>query len=287
MNPENHPASVVFREDFAQAKFENLDFPTSLDASRRVLKAVDNPEIGLGSLARIVIAEPLLSAKVVHLANSVAMNPAGPTIRDVRQAVTRIGLDPVKTVAMVLIVNQLRQLSSHAGTRPFADRLWERSVSVAALAYVIAKKMTLLNPDEAMFAGIVHDLGRFFLLARAGDYPDLLENPVALAETINDLNGRAIQHLFEALDLPPTVIDAVISSGDDGNPRSLSLRTPGDVLFAARVLSPRPDPFAVLDARENAKDDGVEALAFDQDTIAEVIAASGDEIYSIIIALES
>lgn len=287
MKPANHLVSTAFREDFAQAKLEELEFPTSLDASRRVLKAVEDPDIGLASLAKIVIAEPLLSAKVVRLANSAAMNPAGLAVRDVRQAVTRIGLDPVKAVAMILILNQLRQFSSHAGTRQLADRLWERSVSVSALAYVIAKKMTLLNPDEAMFAGIVHDLGRFFLLARAGDYPDLLENPAALAETVNDLNEQATRRLLEALELPSAAVDAVTSSSDDGTSRSLAMRTLGDVLFAAKALSPRPDPFATLDARESATGDAAEALAFDQDTIAEVIAASGDEIYSIIIALES
>ena len=40
-----------------------LSFPTSIDASRRVLKAVENPDIGLATLAKIVVSEPLLSAK--------------------------------------------------------------------------------------------------------------------------------------------------------------------------------------------------------------------------------
>ena len=58
----------------------------------------------------------------------------------------------------------------HSGTRNLSSRLWERSVNVAALAYVIAKKMTSLNPDEAMFAGIVHDLGRFYLLSQRNNF---------------------------------------------------------------------------------------------------------------------
>lgn len=276
--------SLAFREAFASAKVGELNFPTSLDASRRVLKAVENPDIGLATLAKIVVSEPLLSAKVIRLANSVALNPSNQIIRDVRLAVVRVGMDPIKALAMVLIMNQLRQSQRHSGTRNLASRLWERSINVAALAYVIAKKMTTLSPDEAMFAGIVHDLGRFYLLSQAVDYPELLENPEALAEAVNDLADRATRLVLGELNLPASVVEAVLASRQYGKtmpPSKLS-----DVLFIARALSPRIDPFNELDPRVLSVN-AAEALGLDQSTVEEVIAASGDEIYSIVVALES
>ena len=285
MSPAIHRASLAFREAFAHAKAGELNFPTSLDASRRVLKAVENPDIGLATLAKIVISEPLLSAKVIRLANSVAMNPTSQVIRDVRLAVVRLGMDPIKALAMVLIMNQLRQSQRHGSTRNLSNRLWERSVNVAALAYVIAKKMTALNPDEAMFAGIVHDLGRFYLLAQAADYPELLENQAALAETINDLGERATRMVLDELKLPASVVEAVLASGQYG--KTMPPANLGDALFVARALSPRQDPFAALDARVTPAADAAAAFGLDQSTVADVIAASGDEIYSIVVALES
>ncbi len=276
--------SLAFREAFASAKVGELNFPTSLDASRRVLRAVENPDIGLATLAKIVVSEPLLSAKVIRLANSVALNPSNQIIRDVRLAVVRVGMDPIKALAMVLIMNQLRQSQRHSGTRNLASRLWERSVNVAALAYVIAKKMTPLSPDEAMFAGIVHDLGRFYLLSQAVDYPELLENPEALAETVNDLADRATRLVLGELNLPASVVEAVLASRQYGKtmpPSKLS-----DVLFVARALSPRIDPFNELDPRVEPVN-AATALGLDQSIVEEVITASGDEIYSIVVALES
>ena len=277
--------SLAFREAFTAAKVGELNFPTSLDASRRVLKAVENPDIGLATLAKIVVSEPLLSAKVIRLANSVALNPTNQIIRDVRLAVVRVGMDPIKALAMVLIMNQLRQSQRHSGTRNLSGRLWERSVNVAALAYVIAKKMTPLNPDEAMFAGIVHDLGRFYLLSQAVDYPELLENQVALAETVNDLAERATRLVLGELNLPASVVEAVLASRQYG--KTMPPSTLSDVLFIARALSPRHDPFSELDPRVEPIASTVTALGLDQSTVAEVIAASGDEIYSIAVALES
>ena len=81
-----------------------LTFPTSLDASRRVLRAVENPDIGLAALAKIVVAEPLLSAKVIRLANSVALNPMGQLVSDVRHAVLRVGMNQIKSMAMALLL---------------------------------------------------------------------------------------------------------------------------------------------------------------------------------------
>ena len=285
MSPAIPRVSEAFREAFAATKVGELNFPTSLEASRRVLKAVENPDIGLATLAKIVVSEPLLSAKVIRLANSVAMNPTNQVIRDVRLAVVRVGMDPIKALAMVLIMNQLRQSQRHGGTRNLSSRLWERSINVAALAYVIAKKMTTLNPDEAMFAGIVHDLGRFYLLSQVIDYPELLENPAALAETINDLAERATKMVLGELNLPASVVDAVLSSKQYG--KTMPPATLGDVLFIAGALSPRHDPFIELDARVIPIANTASALGLDQSTVAEVIAASGDEIYSIIVALES
>ncbi|GHU36789.1 hypothetical protein AGMMS50256_33870 [Betaproteobacteria bacterium] len=285
MSPVTQRASRAFRKAFAQAKTGELNFPTSLDASRRVLKAVENPDIGLAMLAKIVIFEPLLSAKVIRFANSVVMNPTNQVIRDVRLAVARVGMDPIKALAMVLVMNQLRQSLRHASTRDLSNRLWERSVNVAALAYVIAKKMTVLSPDEAMFAGIVHDLGRFYLMALVLDYPELLENQAALAETINDLGERATRRVLEELKLPGPVIEAVMASGQYG--KTMPPATLSDVLFVARTLSPRPDPFDALDARVTPVADAAATLGLDQSTVAEVIAASGNEIYSIVVALES
>lgn len=280
-----HEAAESFRQSVSTAGIGELSFPTSLDASRRVLKAVENPDLGMAALAKIVVAEPLLSAKVIRLANSVALNPANQTVRDVRQAVMRVGMDPIKGLAMVLIMDQLRQAQRHSGCRDLSNRLWERSVHVAALSYVLARKLTKLNADEVMFAGIVHDLGRFYLLSRVADFAALLEDTVVLAETINDLAGHATEIVLGQLNLPASIVDAVLASKKFSGsmpPASIS-----DLLFIAGVVSPRQDPFDELDARVIPMADSAAALGLDQSTVAEVIAASGDEIYSIVIALES
>ena len=278
-------AVEAFSRDVRAETADELSFPTSLDASRRVLKAVENPDIGNSDLSKIVVAEPLLSAKVIRLANSVALNPSNQPVLDVRHAVLRVGVDPIKALAMVLIMDQLRQSQRHSACRLLCNQLWERSVHVAALSYVLARKLTGLNADEAMFAGIVHDLGRFYLLSRVPDYPVLLDDVVVLAQTIDDLADQASKMVLNQLKLPPPVVDAVLASRQYSGvmpPASLA-----DILFIAGAVSPCRDPFEELDTRITPAAEGVANFGLDQGTVSEVIAASGDEIYSIVVALES
>jgi HD-like signal output (HDOD) protein len=286
VNTAIHPASLAFHEAFTQSRgVGGLNFPTSLDTSRRILKAVENPDIGLAALAKIVISEPLLSAKTIRFANSVAINPGGQVISDVRLAVSRIGAEPLKTLTMALIINQLRQSHRFAMTRSLSNRLWERSIDVAALAYVITKKMTALNSDEAMFAGIVHDLGRFYLLAQAVNHPELLRQQTVLAETINEMEEAATLRIFEALKLPASTVEAVLASRQLTN--SMPPESLGEILFIARALSPAQDPLSALDARRKASDlDKTAPLKLDKSCVAKIIAASGNEIHSIVTALE-
>ncbi len=285
MNEATREGAEALRRSVGEAVVGELSFPTSVEASRRVMKAVENPDLGLSDLAKIVVAEPLLSAKVIRLANSVALNPTNQTVRDVKQAVMRVGMDPIKSLAMVLVMDQLRQSQRHSGTRELSNRLWERSIHVAALSFVIARKLTKLNADEAMFAGIVHDLGRFYLLSRAAEYPALLEDPAVLAETINDLAEQAGAMVFAQLDLPASVVKAVLAARHYGG--TMPPATLGDLIFVAGALSPRSDPFDELDARIVVPENRAVMLGLDQSTVAEVVTASGDEIYSIVIALES
>ena len=277
-------AAEAFRHAARTVTIGEVSFPTSLDASRRVLKAVENPDIGLATLAKIVVAEPLLSAKVIRLANSVALNPTNLPVRDVRQAVLRVGMDPVKSLAMALILDQLRQSQRHSLCRDYANRLWERSVHVAALSYVLSRKLTRLNADEAMFAGIVHDLGRFYLLSRLADFPALLEAPPLLAEIINDFAEVLTEKVLNALNMPDFVVQAVLASRRYSGP--MPPDNLADLLFIACAVSPREDPFAALDERMLSVPDGAARLGLDQGVVAEAIAASGDEIYSIIVALD-
>lgn len=280
-------AAIEALTPYAQSmEAEELNFATSADVSLRVMKAVDNPDVSIDDLARIVTAEPLLSAKVIRMANSAALNPSGKNITDLKQAVMRVGIAPIRSLAMALTLDQLRHSQRMAVCRQLANRLWERSIHVAALSYVVARRLSSLPADDAMLAGIVHDLGRFYLLGIASDkFPELLNDQPSLVEALDALDIGAGSKLLEALGMPESIIASVAGRNSFGGgmpPEKLS-----DVLFLACWLAPPANPFEDAEERAGARAQEGAALGLDRQTIADFVSASGDEIYSIALALEA
>jgi HD-like signal output (HDOD) protein len=211
-DPAAEAAGRAFRflqELAADLSQESISFPTFVDATVKIRDALRDPDADVGRVAQVVSGEPLLAARLVHLANSVAFNPGGRKIADVRSAVTRVGFNTVRTTAAVIALEQVRASKDLAPFAAEAERVWRHSLDAAAIAYVLARTLTTLRPDEALFAGLVHDIGRFFLLSRASKYPELVEHRDELETIIHEWHPSIGQAILQQLDLPEALTVAV------------------------------------------------------------------------------
>src|SRR5450830_1220547 len=74
-----------------------LAFQTHAAVTLRVQRALDDPDISVEAIAKLIQAEPVLAAKVVAVANSAAFNSSGRAITDVISAVSRLGFRTVRS----------------------------------------------------------------------------------------------------------------------------------------------------------------------------------------------
>lgn len=271
----------AFRSIAVQAGRGELVFPTNVNASIKLQQALNDPNCHLEAAAKLVMAEPLLSARTVAIANSAAYNRSGGEINNVRTAVMRLGFKTLNAITTAVIVRQLGRNISDSEMRVKAAQLWEHTANVAALSHVIALKLTRLDPDTAMFAGIVHEVGGFYLLSRTDEFPGLLDGNVEdWAEYGEKMIGRAV---LKKLGVPEAVVQAVESLWH--GIRVLPPETLGDVLLLAKELSPVPSPFqkSLLEAGRQA-DTIVDEFIGDE-SLRDVLDDSADEIRSLTQAL--
>jgi len=87
----------------------SLNFPTVLDLSLRIKRAADDPDSSLEDIAKLIRLEPVLSARVIQMANSVIFNRAGNTVTNVSTAVRRLGISNVRVTALIVAMDQLGQ----------------------------------------------------------------------------------------------------------------------------------------------------------------------------------
>ena len=218
-----------------------IAFPTVFEISMKIKELADDPDSSLADVAHLVQTEPVLSARILKMANSALLNPSGQPITAVPPAVMRIGLLPVRTLAFVVAS---RQLSDDLRSEPLqiiASALWMHSIDVAARAWALARKCKVCSPDTALIAGMLRNIGDFYLLARIAEYPDLSADTSQLAEFISTWRGAVSALLLEAMDLPGELsedIDDTALYGGIWPPANLT-----DLLMIASLSVISPNPF--------------------------------------------
>jgi putative nucleotidyltransferase with HDIG domain len=223
-------------EDIANELAGEVVFPTYFDAVLRLRKVLHDPDQPLSAIAGAVAVEPLISAKLLHLANSAAFNPAGHEVVDLQSAIARLGVNAVRSTAMAIVMTQLLRAKGMAEYSHLTEMLWDHSIRTAAGARVIARRMTRINPEEAMLAGLIHDLGAFYMLYRATQYEELRNRPDSVKYLIIQWHESIGVSLLGALGLPEEIIKAT-EDHDRLRPPPSPPRTLTDVVYVANMLA--------------------------------------------------
>lgn len=216
-----------------------LVFPTSVNAALRVQLALDDPDCPIDTAISLVLAEPVLAAKTVAISNSAMFNRAGaPVVTNVRGAIMRIGYQNLFALAAAMVVRQFGSKISNPEVRAKAEKLWDHTLAVAALGRLIARQVTGVNEDTALFAGIVHEVGGFYLLSRADEFPGLLEeDPENWHSASEEIITREV---MRKLCIPEPVADAIEGLRDSF--MSIPPDTLLDTLLLANHLTPVKSP---------------------------------------------
>lgn len=272
----------TFKTIAAQAERGELIFPTNIDAALKIQQVLNDPDCNIQNVSKLVMTEPLLSARIVAIANSAAYNRTGSEIADVRNAINRLGFRTLQALAMAVVTRQFASLIDSPQISAMANQLWEHTAHVTSLCHLIAKRVTFLDPDAAMFTAIVHEVGGFYLLSRLNAYPGLLDGePSEWVEHGEQEVGRAV---LKRLAVPASVVEAVEAHWNGF--LTLPPVTLGDTLLLANHLAPVPSPLNQL--REEITDDVSPSLIdhiVGDETLSEILEKSAEEVASLTAAL--
>ena len=215
---------------------EEVVFSTHFDAILKLRTILRDPNINMAVIASALSTEPLICTKLLRIANSAAFNTSGQEIVDLKTAVTRLGINTVRNTALSIAMAQLLRAKGMSNFSTLTAMIWEHSLASAAGARILAKTLTQLNPDEAMLAGLVHDLGVFYMLYRATQYEELRNSPEALTQVIMQWHESIGVTLLTALGLPEEIVSA---TADHDQIRTVPnpIRSLSDIVYVANMLA--------------------------------------------------
>ncbi len=209
-----------FFNSFAQAYRENkLYLPSLPDVALKLQEAMRH-EIGVGEAAEILQIDAPIVAKLIQLANSALYSPVTP-ITSCIDALNRLGLDATRNLVMGISLKQLFRCKDPKLMKRM-QALWMDSLYVSSLSFVLAQESGKINPDKALFAGLISDMGIIPLLHFADQYPEEYPDFEQLEQSMPYLRapvGSLLLHTLgftdELVEIPNFAEDWFFESGND------------------------------------------------------------------------
>lgn len=236
MSSTAHAMGFSFVERLAQdLRDERLELPAFPEAVLRIQRALQSPDTSAEDIVRILSSEPALAARLLRMANSAEFRRADHDITDLRRAVNLMGFNMVRSVAVAFAMRQLRRKDTYsAAAQVQLEQAWEDSLAASATCYVLAKRFTKLNPDQALLTGLLHVLGRLYIIMRSKDSPELSETE--MREIVDGWHATIGKAILETWDLPEALQHAVEHQDEYVTEQEGAVNLT-DVLIAAKLLA--------------------------------------------------
>ena len=171
-----HDAAAL-EKDLASTRADaSVSLPGVPQIVTRLQQLLSDPDVSIPQIVPVINYEPILVGRVLQMGNSAALNPTRRMVTDLKTAVTRVGFTLLRSASLAYALRQVSQAHSVKDIRPHLEALWERSAWTAAVSYVIARKFTRVNRDLAFLGGLMHGVGKLFILTRAAHYPFVLRD---------------------------------------------------------------------------------------------------------------
>ncbi|MFT4768184.1 MAG: HD-like signal output (HDOD) protein [Glaciecola sp.] len=277
----SNPAFEFVRQLGVELAAGEFDLPPFPDTAMRVQRCVADADSDINSLGVIIASEPALAARLMRMANSAMMRRGPMEVTDINTAISRVGMEMVQNAAVSFAAREAFTFPSGGPFLADLNKLRLHSVKVASLSYVLAKNSRFTgNPDEAMLAGLLHAVGKFYILTKAADHTELFTDREAVDKLLAQWHTGVARAIVESWDFPESIAVGVDEQELKERDRIASAGV-SDVLFIANVLARA----GVKVASELGDLDALARLRMDGDKLAQTLEDHEEEIQSMIDAL--
>ena len=175
----NDPQSSALTPEQLQKVLSSIAIPICPAAVTKAMAEAQKDEPDLRYLAKLIAADPSMSAAALKLANS-ALYRSGNPVASVRQAAERLG---TKSVVCIVLAVALRS-SVDGLPEVWLDRFWRHATQVAIISALVARRQFGISQDAAYTYALFHDAAIPMMMKRFTEYAAVLEAVKAEGQTL-------------------------------------------------------------------------------------------------------
>lgn len=168
--PAQMPNKAFFDGCVLAYRDNTLTVPSLPDIAMKLNKSMQT-EMDIKDVVAILHLDPRIVTKLIQVANSPIYATATP-ISNCQDAVARIGLNATRNLVLSICLKELFH-SKNAELKKGMRQLWKNCVYLSSLCFVLAQECDDVQPEDAMLAGLIADIGAIPLVQFAEQATDL------------------------------------------------------------------------------------------------------------------
>lgn len=254
----------------------DIFLPSLPDVVIKIRGLLEKDTCDFGVISQAISVDPVLVSRLLVFANSALYNRANVKIDTLDGAIGRLGFEVVRNTAMSLAMKQLHKSDKQDKSAKQFRAVWARGMKLSSMAYAVAARNSSLNQETAYLCGLMHEVGKLYILTKADDFPDLLGDANSLQRVMNEWNPQVSKSIIESWGFPDDVVESTDpQSYVDDNAEAVP--TFADVMFVAKLLIDGSEENLSSVFEENTS---CRKLAIDKASAADVMLAYRDKIQS-------
>jgi HD-like signal output (HDOD) protein len=178
--------NAVIAELSDDIKNSKLDLPSPPDILIKVRALSNNDNSNATDLANLVKFDPNIASRIIKIANS-SLFGSRFHVNSVQSAVTRLGSSKVINLITGSVIAQNFINAQIKGLESYFNKVWQKSNKVSAICYVLAQQKSTIDPEQALLAGMVHNIGILPLILRLNKISAFRDEPKLLIHVANQV----------------------------------------------------------------------------------------------------
>ena len=258
-------------------ELENNDIalPSLPDVVTKIRKMLESDNADFDQISQAVSVDPVLVSRLFVFANSAYYNRANVKIDTLDGAIGRLGIEVVRSTAMSVAMKQLYAADKHSHAAKHLRSIWARGMKLSCMSFSIAQDVPSTNEETAYLAGLMHEVGKLYIVTKAEEFPAILGDQKSLDAMFSQWNGQISKSIIESWGFS----DELAASADPEHHRNEDPASEVqlvDIVWVARKLVNNIDGTGV----EPEEDSSFLKLGIDKKSMPEILGRYREKLKS-------
>ncbi len=223
-------------------ELENADIalPSLPDVVLKIRRMLESDDCDFEKVSQAISVDPVLVSRLFVFANSAYYNRANVEIETLDAAIGRLGFEVVRNTAMSLAMKQLYASEKHSHAAKHLRAVWAHGMKLSCMAFAIARRHSNLNHETAFLCGLMHEVGKLYIITKAEEFPNLMGDKQQFEAVMDEWNPQVSKSIIESWGFTEDMAKSADPENYlDSDPESVPQYV--DVVAVAKLMVDLPD----------------------------------------------